>query len=404
MITQSANPSTIRDINRANVLDTIRRKERISQAELAKALSLQPSTILRIITDLLEEGLIIRSGQGQATAKGGRRATLLELRPEGAFAVGVDLNSDEINAVMLDLTGNVVCHHRMASPSDQGPAMVMEALKDVIRELLSIHEDRIDKIIGISVGVPGKVDVEAGTSIYAVNFKNWRNVKIREELEQAFSLPVYVEREMRSMAYGENWFGKEHDHMLCLGLFQSGIGLGLVLNGQLYRGANQLEGDVGHVIVEPDGPICSCGRRGCLEAVASEKAICKRVNENRRKRVDGPSADSKEMNITEIIESFRLGDKDVERFVQEAVSYLGKILCDLVRVYDPKTIVIGGHALASSPEFVEAVRVHFNALQPNYADYVPDIKPVRFAENSTSIGAATLILSRIFKPNGPLAI
>ncbi len=402
MKARSANPSSIRDINRTSVLNIIRRKGPISQTEILKVLSLQPSTILRITQELLDEQLIVPIGRGQQNAKGGRRATLLEINGEGAYAIGIDLNSDEIMAILLNLTGCVIGDVRMDCPSEHGADRVMETLRKAIQELLHQYGVAVDKVLGIGVAVPGKVDHASGVSVYAINFLNWSNVPIGKMLEEAFRMPVYLEVDMRAMAYGEMWFGRENDNMLCLG-FRSGIGLGMIWNGQLYHGANQVAGDVGHVIVKPEGPLCNCGRKGCLEAVASERAIYNKVqdymNRHPQYSVSGTASSVKELDMNAILEAFRHGDPVIREFVVEAAEYIGKVLCDLVRVQDPHIIVIGGHILASSPEFLRMVRETFNALQPNYADDVPEIEPARFGEKSIAIGAASLILSRVFQPS-----
>lgn len=401
MKANSANPSLIRDINRASVLDVIRREGPVSQTGIAKILNLQPSTILRIITDLLEEQLLVPTGQGKANAKGGRRATLLELNPDGAYAIGVDLNADEIIVVLLNLAGADVGEVRAACPSEQGSAKVMEALKWAIGELLDKYRVVKGKVLGIGVSVPGKVDSATGVSFYAVNFPDWRNVPIGRVLEDEFQFPVYVEGDMRCMAHGEMWFGREHDNMLCLGFFERGIGLGLVLNGKLYRGANQVAGDVGHVVVEPDGPQCSCGRRGCLEAIASERGILNKIRwQGRTLSANGVDSSNGEPDIHAILDAYEKGDPLVSRYVDEAAACIGKVLCDLVRVFDPRIIVIGGHILASSSKFLQVVKTTFMSMQPNYADFVPEIEPARFGEMSISIGSASLIVSRVFTPSG----
>ncbi|GBG05852.1 ROK family transcriptional regulator [Paenibacillus agaridevorans] len=399
----SANPSLIRDINRTSVLDVMRRTGPISQADIAKILALQPSTIMRIVTELLEERLIVSVGQGKTTSKGGRKATLLELNKDGAYAIGVDLNADEVIAVLLDLGGVIVAEVRTDCPSESGPNHVMDTVKQSIEALLAQSIVSADRMIGIGVSVPGKVDSVTGTSVMAINFRDWFNVPIGEQLEQAFQLPVYVEHDMRSMAFGEMWFGNEYDHMLCLG-FRSGIGLGLVLNGELYRGAHQLAGDVGHMIVDPDGPPCSCGRKGCLEAVASEKAlhnnVRRYVQQHSLSSADKLTITMEELNIRFIYETFLQGHPDITAMIKEAADYIGKTLCDLIRVYDPQAIVIGGNVLASSSEFLDLVRSAYQSMQPNYADDIPSIQPARFGEQSIAIGSASLMLSRLFKPNG----
>jgi len=391
MKTYTGNPSLMRDMNRANVLDIIRLVGPITQTQISKILSLQPSTILRIVNDLVHEELVAESGKVEAGAKGGRRASLLELNAKGAFAIGVDLGSDDIIAVLMDLSGQIVSEASMPFPEKSEPEPILQTVKAAIQGLLDSGLAPIDRVMGIGVSIPGKVDSVAGVSVYAIHFQDWSNVPVSQVLEEAFQLPVYIEHDIRSMAFGEMWFGTECQNMICLG-FRRGIGLGIVMNGELYQGANQFAGDVGHVVVDPDGPLCSCGRHGCLEAMASERAVIAKYRQ-RLQHGQGP------VTIAHLYEEVKHGTPEVIELVQETASHMGKILADLVRIFDPERIIIGGNCMATSPEFLAWIRSSFESHQPNYADPETTVETTIFGENSMAIGAAAIILSKLFEPS-----
>lgn len=386
-------PSFIRTMNRANVLDLIRRNGSLSQAEIAKKLSLQPSTILRIVNELVDEQLIVEIGKTEVGAKGGRRASLLGLNGKGPYAIGIDLASDEMIGVLVNLTGDVICEVRRPFSPESGAAIILDEVKMVVSQLLTSPSIQSEKVLGIGVSMPGKVNSSEGISVYAIGFKNWRNVPLVKELESYFQIPVYLEHDIRSMAFGEIWFGKECTNMICLG-FRRGIGLATIINGELYRGSHEFAGDVGHVVVDPNGPLCRCGRRGCLEAIASEKAIISQYREYANQN----NLKLESLTMQTIYKEMKKGTPVVMELVKGAANHMGRVLVDLVRIFDPERIIIGGNSIATSLEFQQYIRSFFQENQPNYADPNMTIESTHFGDNCSAVGAAAIILSSLFKP------
>lgn len=375
--------------NQAKVMDLIRRAGPISQAQIAKILSLQPSTILRNVTELMDEGFIISSGMVKASAKGGRRATLLELNPKGAYAVGVDIGMEKIITVLVDLSGRVAAEIRKDWTEDEDAQSIMDKVKASIHDIFMTEAAPAERVLGIAVSLPGKVDSEAGVSVYALNLRNWRNVPVASTLEQEFGLPVYVEHDIRAMAFGEMWFGEDCQNMICMG-YRGGIGLGIVINGEVYRGSNQFAGDVGHVVVDPSGPLCECGRKGCLEALSSEKALL-----NKFRKLKGPAEDAP-FAIQDVYDAMKQGDQEVLDLIQETAVHMGKVLSDLVRIFDSERLVVGGNRLATSEEFIHFIRKAFQENQPNYADPDLEIQSSHFGEQGIAVGSAAIVISRLF--------
>ncbi len=393
----TGNPAFMHDINRTGVLDIIRRMGPISQAKIANILGLRPSTILRIVNGYLEDGLVHSTGMEESGVKGGRRATLLQLNPKGAYAIGVDLHSSEILIVLLDLSGALVDEIRKPCSSDLGTDAINQNIVTGIRELLTLHPHCQDRLTGIGVSFPGKVDSDQGLAIYASNFTHFKNVPLAQKLEDVFHAPVLVEHDMRAMAFGQQWLDGGSQNMLCLG-FRSGIGLGIVMNGQLYRGSNQLAGDLGHIIVDPEGPLCNCGKHGCLEAISSERAILTKFREYLIKK-EKFTTKQIETSMRDVTLAVQEGNIEVLEIVEEAAVHIGKTLYDLVRIFDPEKIIVGGAIIATSSEFLNTIQATYNNMHPTYAGFVPEIVTAQFGERSIAIGAATIMLSKSFQPN-----
>ncbi|MDF2723463.1 MAG: family transcriptional regulator [Paenibacillus sp.] len=393
----------MREMNRANILDTIRKQRSISQADLAKLLNLMPSTVLRIMKDLENEGYICQTGTGVTGPKGGRKASLWSLKGTGAFAIGVDLDAEQIVAVMLDLEGQLVGRVSSPSPSDQPSSVVMRTVAELVEKLIDSRKEYAGQIIGIGVGMPGRVDRVQGVSNYAINFADWQNVPVVQLLEQKFAIPVYIEGDMKLMALGEKWFGAGGDaqNLLCIG-FRKGIGLGIVIHGEIYNGMKDTSGDIGHVVVEPNGKLCHCGRKGCLEAIASEVALLEwleaYIHSNGTDALGGIIRSVEDVHMENVYASLQANNALIMGRLEESGRYLGRFLSDLVRIFDPEKIILGGKMIDASPVLLNSVRQTFEADQPNYATDVPEVLGSELSDNSIALGGAALVLSQLFRP------
>lgn len=396
------NAGLMRDINRTNVMELIRTQSPVSQADMAKIMNLQPSTVLRIIKELETEGFIYQSGIGPVSPKGGRKAGLWTLNAEGAFAIGVDLGAEEIITLLVGLTGNIVDRVCVPSPSGESSETVMEAVIGSIEQVLDKHRDIADRIIGIGVGLPGRFDRNNGISQYAMNFPNWRDVPVVRIIEERFGLPTELEGDMKLMALGEKWFseGGGAKNILCIG-YRRGIGLGIVINGQIVHGRNDISGDLGHIVVNPDGKQCHCGRRGCLEAVASESAILEWLTEYIKRNgvavFDGIINSADEVSMHNVYLALKENNRLVVDRVKESGKFLGRVLSDLVRIFDPETIIFGGKILEATPVMLQTIKETYESEQPDYSNEFPEILPSRLADNSIALGSAILILSQLFQ-------
>ena len=264
----------MKSVNKSTVLNKIRQSGPISRAEIAKVTGITPPTVSSIVKELMDEKLVVESILGES--QGGRKPTMLLLNRNDHYVIGVDAGSDSIKACVSDLVGTILVRSELPlqvhTTIDSFLAVLIQAIKLVIKEM-GVEGS---KIFGIGIAMHGVVDVAAGISLYSAN-SGLRNVHIKEVLENTFDLQVIVENNSRAMALGEYWFGD-------YGLLKSfavvnigrGVGSGIIEEGKLRYGAQEIAGEIGHMTISLDGEKCSCGNQGCFETFVTGDAIVRR--------------------------------------------------------------------------------------------------------------------------------
>ncbi len=263
---QVATSETARQINRRITLNFLRHHQPMSRADLSRRSGLQRSTVSAIVDQLIEEGWITEGAIGRLPR--GRRPRFLHLNVERTGIVGVNLRPETTTVGLANVDARFEAQESFPTPNE--PAAFVRAVAKTIAALREQHPRMICEGIGLSL--PGRVD-ESGLLVFAPNL-GWRDVNLREMLEAATSLPVNVENAANACALGELWFGRHDEHVrhLVAVTVSEGIGVGVLLNGQLVRGANAMAGEFGHMTLDESGPPCCCGKRGCWERYASNSA------------------------------------------------------------------------------------------------------------------------------------
>ena len=382
---QAARSSTIRDINRQIVLNYVREREPISRAQIARATALQRSTVSTIVEELKAEGLIEDIGAGVST--GGRRPTLLRLRAEGAFAIGVDITPSATTIAASDLGGRVFrCESFPNSPRGE------ELLRRVVQSVEAMAvECRPEKVAGVGVSLPGLVDPVTGKAIYIPWFK-WRDWPVAEEIAARTGFDVVVDNDANAAALAALWFGRPEvssarDFIMVL--VADGIGTGIIFDGQIYRGERGAAGEFGHMIVGARAPVaCSCGSYECWEAFSSERAAIARYL-HLTKREEGS------IEFLELIDRALDGEAAAIEALAETAHYLGIGISNLIVGLSPATVVVGGRIARAWPLIGEAIgeatqRSVRRGLSPTL------ILPSVLGDQPTLLGATTLVLSRKF--------
>jgi predicted NBD/HSP70 family sugar kinase/biotin operon repressor len=378
----------MKSLNKSIILNKIRTNAPISRAEIAKETKLTPPTVSNIVKELLEQGIVVESDSGES--KGGRRPTMLLINNDAFYVIGVDAGPQTMECVLADLSGKVIERHAQPIHVPTSNARFLAVLKESIQQVIQSVPDRSEKIIGIGVAMHGVVDVSSGTSLYAPNL-DLSNVPIKAELEEAFDMVVQVENDARAMALGESWFGGhgQLDSMVAVNLGR-GVGAGVVMDGALYHGAQDLAGELGHMTIDIHGNICECGNRGCLQTFASGDAIGARAV----KLLAGEEL----LTGEEVYQRAQAGEAQCIRALKETGIYIGVGLMNLIHVINPEKIVLGGGVMKSEAFLMPGIRqtVEERVLTPEAKKVKVEV--TKLGDDATLLGAVALLLSELFKP------
>ena len=264
------------------------------------------------------------------------------------FAIGVDLGGTKIGAALVNNHGDIKEYIKNPTHAQQGKDVVISRIKETINQLINKSRVNVDNISGIGIGVPGQLDARTGIVYSAPNLPGWKEVPICRIIKESFQMPVTLENDANAAAWGEKIFGVGQGirEMVCLTL-GTGIGGGLIFNGKIYHGNKFAAGEVGHIIVNKDGPHCNCGGVGCLETYSSATGIRDRIFD-RVKKLNKNNPDSflksdiDNISLSDIFKRARQGDPLVKDIVEDAIEYLGVGITILVNLLNPEMVVLVG--------------------------------------------------------------
>lgn len=335
MGTLTWNQHVVKKNNKALVLSLIIEKETISRADIAGVTGLNKTTVSSLVNELLEEDLIYESGPG--VSSGGRRPVILHFNKKAGYAIGIDIGVNYILAVLTDLKGQIIVEKSLNLTRTSYSA-IMNNVQTMIQSLMDDMPESRYGIIGIGVGVPGIVNKE-GSVLLAPNL-GWTNIQLKDDLEKMFNVPIIIENEANAGAVGEQQFGAGQDYENILYVSAGiGIGVGIILNNELYQGKSGFSGEMGHMIIELNGKHCNCGSRGCWEAYASENALLEMA---------GESIDS----LESLIELAHNGEKSAIELFEKIGQYLGFGINNIINTFNPDQVIIGNR-LAMVREWIE---------------------------------------------------
>lgn len=337
------NQQIVKENNKSLVLQMILEKEPISRAEIAQATGLNKTTVSSLVNELLEDELIYESGPGESS--GGRRPVLLHFNKVAGYAVGIDIGVNYILCVLTDLKGNILIekNHLLL---DTSFTVVIDLVITMIHSIMEEMPSSKYGIVGIGVGVPGIID-KAGTVLLAPNL-DWKNLSFKEKIADEFHLPVIIENEANAGAYGEKQFGAGQNYQDIIYVSAGiGIGVGFILNEELYQGKNGYSGEMGHMIIEVNGRPCSCGSRGCWEAYASEHAL---IN----------MAKQKHLSLEMLIGLAEKNDESALEFFEQIGCYLGYGINNIINTFNPEQVIIGNRLAKARRWLEEPIRKTIN--------------------------------------------
>ena len=367
----------LRDHNRGLIINLLRISGPSSRADIARRIGLAPSALTRLMRELLDDGLVVEAGKQRTS--GGRRPILVAFNPHYATTIGIKVEKDRLLGARVDLDGQIEARMDIPLSSSTEPEAVLDQIAQLSHNLMH------GKTLGVGLCISGSVDSVHGIDIYSP-ILGWRNVALQTPLSARIDTTVRVENDVNALTLAEHWYGagQGYHNFICLTVGE-GIGAGVVINNELYRGSFGGAGEVGHITIDPDGPRCRCGERGCLEVFASDRFL-----DNEANRL-GFS------DIAGLAEAARAQKNHARNVFTRMGHYLGIGAKNLVNLLNPEAIVLGGERMDAAdlflPAFEEEVRNH------SFPEAAKDLQivPAALGEDGFLIGAATLVSAEFFR-------
>jgi len=387
----------MKKLNKKNILALIKEEQSISRAEIADKLDISRATVTNIVKELIDTEIVRESRQGKSS--GGRRPMLLNLNPSGAYVIGLEWGIDSIKAVMLNLEAEILSSEKFEIKSNS-----LFEYRDISFKIINkfIQESSSKKkIIGVGVGIHGLVDPEEGLSLFTPHFK-WGEVNIREILANKIDLAIFLDNDVRMMAEGEIWQGRDDFIFINTG---SGVGSALVLNGKMRYGNNNSAGELGHIKISDRGPLCSCGKRGCLEALTSKKKVLQDYETFKAEIKAANTAENisesklgndNNIDFAQLMLYFEQNEQAASKALNKMLDFFSRGIADVVNLLNPKAVVLGGFFAEYDNILIPKLKnlVFKTALEIPTKNL--QITAAYYGEMAGSIGAAEKVLNRFF--------
>jgi glucokinase-like ROK family protein len=380
----------------ARLLAQLRDEGPLSKAQLADRLQVSRTTIGAEVGRLGELGLAIDAGP--AASRGGRRSTLVDLSPDIRFA-GISIGATGLSVGVTDgrLTTLAIAHRQC--DIKQGPEAVLKLALEVIREVMV--EAGVTRLSGAGVGVPGPVDFHRGVSVSPPIMPGWDGFPVRDAVARELGCPVVLDNDVNVLAIGEQHAGVARNARDFLFVkIGTGIGCGIVVDGELYRGVDGCAGDIGHIRVDDFGPTCACGNTGCLEAFAGGAALARdataAARSGRSEALAALLAERGELTAADIGVAVGQGDPVAVQLIRDSGRRVGQVLASLVSFFNPGLIVIGGGVTALGHSLLAEIRgVTYRRSLPLATGSLPIVLS-ELGDGGGVIGAARLISGAIY--------
>ncbi len=389
---QKATHKQTRAYNGQLVFRTIYDHDRISRADVARATGLTRTSVSGLVNDLLERRLVEEVGRGPSA--GGKSPILLRVVDEARHLIGIDLANSEFRGAVVSLRGeirNTVNLPIRNHSGDEALALVYDLIDSLIAST-----DR--PLLGIGIGTPGLIDTTNGVVLQAVNL-DWQDLPLGSLLHARYKLPIYVANDSQLAALAEHIFGGGRDATnLAVIKVGRGIGAGIVLNGQLFQGDGSGAGEIGHIAVVENGQQCRCGNVGCLETVASTRAIVQRAQALAASHPDSLlnrfAAEPQAITISIVREAFQAGDDLARQIILEAGRYLGIAAAILVGTLNVQRILVVGNMTRFGQPWLDAIRQEMLKRSLAKLAQGTQVEIGRLEPNVVILGASALLLTR----------
>lgn len=391
--------SLLRNLNLSAVLRELSRTSQISRAALADTTGLNKATITRLVRELIDYGFVREVGLVSSSSTG-RPSILLELNPQAGFVIAARLDIDYSAVILTDFSSNILWRDEYPHIPEDGQEKILNNLLALIKQACTQVKDKERPVLGLGLSLPGLVDKDNGVLLFAPNL-GWRDFSFRDFLKDHFDIPVYIDNESNLAALGESFLGaaKDSNYVLYVN-FTSGVGSGIVYNKEILSGAAGIAGEVGHMTVDPNGPKCNCGNRGCWETFVSAPAVFRRmrekVEEGEHTIIENDLLNHfSKHSVNRLVEAAQQGDKLSQKMIHETGEFIGLGLANLINILNPQQVVLGGYLSPAYPLMLQDIKdsVQEHALQWAWQD--TDITVAQFGSDASLMGAFTTIYDHV---------
>ncbi len=383
------------------ILNIIRNRGAATKLELAGSLNVNLTTISKLVKELYFSDKIIAES-GEKLSSGGRKPKLYVIDKSIGHVIGVDIGGYNIRAVITDIAGNVIGRLKEENTLGSDGALLTERVAAIVLQLKNSAGIKDSAIFGIGMSISGVIDYNEGKSIYCPNISGLNDFPVKSILEAKTKLPVFVDDSVRCMAIAEKHFGtaKDYDNFLFVSLGK-GIGVGIYIDGKVYRSSTGLAGELGHITVAEDGPLCNCGNRGCLEAIASGPGIIRRAREGIESGIITSLAsvvagDFEKLTVEAIADAAKQGDKFAYYIINRTGEYIGIAIAAALNLFGSELVVLGGGISGSGDIMTEAIKRTVQLRALGVISSRVKIVESSLDEFNAARGAATKFVNMLF--------
>ncbi|WP_241245979.1 ROK family transcriptional regulator [Microbacterium sp. 4R-513] len=373
--------SSLREANRARLVESLKRHGRLTQVELAGSTGLSPATVSNIVKELTAAGLLHTS----FTSRSGRRATLVSLARQLGLVAGVHYTSRQLHIAIADVTRTVVSQTSLPLPLDHRHDAQLDRLAILLSELMESLGSTVGDLLAVGLALPASIDPRTGMVSTPGLLRGWEGVDVAASLMERIGRPVYVDSEanLGGLAEAREGSGRAASSSVFIRVGHT-ISAGLIVNGDLFRGVNGKAGQIGHVTIDENGPICRCSNRGCLETYAGGPALLS---------LFPPSAGMQ--RISDLLQAAEDGDGSSRRVIADAGRHIGIAAASLCNLFDPELIVVGGELAQAGEILMAPMRHSLERTALASADGLPEIVGASFGEWAETRGAIAIALDHV---------
>lgn len=387
----AADQDLIKEINQFNILNTIRGKRSISRVELAHITGQSRASVTNITARLIKNNLVYEKKETADSNQRGRKRVMLALNPDAAYVVGVKVSAFMISCAVTNMQADILSAVDLPVRTSNKP---VESVADLIEEGIAYCIARAGltpaMISGIGTGIPGLIDRKKGINHWTLFYQK-DNVPLRELIQERFDIPVWVENDANTVTLAHQWFGHGRgiDNFLVVTI-EDGVGMGIVVNGQLYSGENGMAGEFGHVVMKPGGNPCRCGSKGCLEAYVSNFSIISQA-------ADILKQDRTLLKYEQVILAAQQGNLRIRDLFSSAGEILGDGISALIQIFSPRRIIFSGRGVESGQLLFGPMEKRLKALTNQEVFQPCEIVIQKFCDTDWARGAASLALQELYK-------